>query len=125
MVGLAGLHQASQLIQANLHVLAEGRENTLSQATLSLLKDWPVLMQGYLQAIHNHQACEDLARFLQSTVWPRPLELQDATALIDLLAAATVVVEESTREPRQIQARAEDVSLSLPKDVDKEPSQNL
>ena len=120
MVGLAGLQQASKLIQANLQVLAENRENAYSQATLSLLTNWPLHMLRYLQAIHDQQACEDLAEFLQNKAWPHPLEPRDATGLIDLLAGATVIAEDRNAAPRQTQARAEDVSLQIPEDVDKE-----
>ena len=120
MVGLAGLQQASKLIQANFQVLAGHRENTYSQATLSLLKNWPVHMQGYLQAIHNKPACENFTEFLRNAAWPHPLEPQESTALIDLLASATVIAEDSNATPRQTQAQTEDVSLQIPEDVDKE-----
>ena len=120
MVGLEGLHRTSEHIHVNLQALSDRVDAPFDAATETLLREWPRIMLGYLRNIHDRNRCGDLVNCLLAPEWPQPLERKDATPLIDLLAAATVLSKDEQAEPRQIQAHPEDVSLEIPADVNRE-----
>ncbi|MCP4406644.1 MAG: hypothetical protein GY807_02585, partial [Gammaproteobacteria bacterium] len=123
MVGLTGLHAASNHIHDNFSKVGFGEP--FSDAIQSILKDWPVYMLGYLQNVHDRNTCEGLVSFLQTSAWPNPLTEDQGVALTEALVAATVSAEDENAVPRQTVAKSEDMSLEIPGDVNPELLESL
>jgi chemotaxis protein histidine kinase CheA/ActR/RegA family two-component response regulator len=123
VVGLEGLHQVCAHLQDNLRTFID-QARVIGASEKAVLAGWPAQMLGYLQALHDREACESLIRSLQAPQWPKPLPHPEARALIERLVAANVKLEEQV-EPRQQHAALEDVSLTLPENVDPELLESL
>jgi chemotaxis protein histidine kinase CheA/ActR/RegA family two-component response regulator len=123
IVGLNGLQAVGKHIHDNFSRVSA--EEPFSNAIQSILNKWPVHMLGYLQSIHDRRACEDLVNFLQMPAWPNPLSVEQGTALVETLVAATVSAEDANAIPRQAVIQSEDVSLEIPKDVNPELLESL
>jgi chemosensory pili system protein ChpA (sensor histidine kinase/response regulator) len=115
---LAGLYQASEIIQKNIALLDEA-DALASQELGDLIGKWPRSVKEYLQLLGDNSSSDLLVSTLGSDAWANPLISGVAPALIDLLNAP-YSSEEETRESRQTEACAEDVSLELPTDISQE-----
>jgi len=115
---LAGLYQASEIIQKNIALLDEA-DALASQELGDLIGKWPRSVKEYLILLGDNSSSDLLVTTLGSDAWANPLISGVAPALIDLLNAP-YSSEEETRETRQTEACAEDVSLELPTDISQE-----
>lgn len=115
---LAGLQQACDVLLRNLKQDAGGAALTARQ--VELLATWPRRIQRYLEALGDRQTCTRLVEILLDDGWPDPLLRELATPLTDLLCAPYLTEEEIGREARPTEARPEDVSLTLPADLNRE-----
>ncbi|RKZ65811.1 MAG: hypothetical protein DRQ48_11280, partial [Gammaproteobacteria bacterium] len=115
---LAGLYQASEIIQKNIALLDEA-DALASQELGDLIGKWPGSVKEYLILLGDNSSSDLLVSTLGSGAWATPLISGVAPALIDLLNAP-YSSEEETKESRQTEACAEDVSLELPTDISQE-----
>jgi len=115
---LAGLYQASEIIQINLALIAQ-EEATASQDQGKLIGSWPKSVNEYLLSLGGNGTSENIVDILSSDAWDKPLMAEVTSALIDLLNAP-YSSEEETKETRQTEATVEDVSLELPTDISQE-----
>lgn len=115
---LAGLYQASEIMQKNVALLNEG-EAIASQELGALIGKWPKSVEEYLSSLGDNSSSDNLVNTLSSNAWEKPLMPEVAPALIDLLNAP-YSSEDETKETRQTDATAEDVSLELPTDISQE-----
>lgn len=113
-LGLHGLHRGCSFIEDNVNALDVGG---LSAERRELLERWPSAMLGYLRAPRDRASVHGLLELLRHPTWPEPL---DEAAHAELEQALLDIGEHEDAEnvaARQTQARAEDVVLSLPEDV--------
>ena len=120
---LAGLYQATEIIQNNLILIEQG-DATASQNQCDLIKSWPKSVKEYLLLLGDNDTSETIVNLISSDDWTKPLIAEVAPALIDLLNAPYSSEEES-REIRQTEAVAEDVSLELPTDISQDLLEGL
>ncbi len=118
LVGLDGLHQAVAHIHRNLLSFAEQAPSVLGGAR-SVLENWPVLVLGYLQTIHDRRASEWLVDGLRDPGWPEPLSEDDGPRLVELLSTPVVATEDQVPD-REQEATPEDVRLDIQGDVNQE-----
>lgn len=115
---LAGLYQASEIIQKNLVLTAQ--DGGLVTADLAILiVSWPESVKAYLMSLGERDCSEKITNILSAAIWRKPLMAEVAPALIDLLNAPYPSTEE-TREARETEITAEDISLTLPTDISQE-----
>ncbi len=117
--GLEGLGRACKLLNENINAFCR-REAGLGEPSRRILSLWIARVNTYLRDLGGEPACRDLLETLQHESWPLPLGDDDATALGELLSAPVSDALMQDVEPRQTSATTEDVSLSLPDDVDSE-----
>ncbi len=117
--GLVGLGRACKLLNENIDAFCR-RDAVLKEPSRRLLSVWIARVYTYLYDLGGEPACVDLLETLQDEAWPVPLGGDNATALGELLSAPMTDALMQDVEPRQTSATPEDVSLSLPDDVDPE-----
>ncbi len=117
--GLEGLGRACRLLNQNLDAFCQ-RDAALDKSSSRILSRWIAQVYIYLQDLGGDPACRDLLTVLQDKSWPVPLDGDDAAALGELLSAPVTEALLQDVEPRQTRATVEDISLSLPDDVDPE-----
>jgi chemosensory pili system protein ChpA (sensor histidine kinase/response regulator) len=105
-------------MQKNIALLDEG-DAVVSQEVSNLIGKWPWSVEEYLLSLGDNSSSDYLVSTLSSGEWDKPLIPEVAPALIDLLNAP-YSSEEETKETRQTEASAEDVSLELPTDISQE-----
>ena len=119
-VGLAGLHQVCNCIQANQIQLAEF-DRLLTEEEKELLTIWPGLTFEYLRSPNDEASSESIIAYLQNPTWPMPMGQQEAAGLGRLLNAVEISNElPDDVEERQRHAQFSDVSLTLPEEVNPE-----
>lgn len=116
---LDGLHQASSLFSENLNQLA-ARQIKLSEHQLSILSSWPQTILSYLENPGDNTSSHQLVEILQDEALPNSLMRGVAPALINLLKAVFVSDKDLNKESRQTIAAPEDVSITLPADINQE-----
>jgi chemosensory pili system protein ChpA (sensor histidine kinase/response regulator) len=117
--GLEGLGRACQLLNDNIDAFCR-RDAALGEPSRQLMSVWIARVYTYLYDLGGEPACRDLLETLQDQSWPAPLGDEEAAVLGRLLSAPITEALMQDVEPRQITAKTEDVSLSLPDDVDPE-----
>ncbi len=117
--GLEGLGRACRLLNENIDAFCR-RDAALGEPSRRVLSLWIARVYTYLHDLGGEPACHDLLAVLQDESWPVPLKDDDATALGELLSAPVTDALMQDVEPRQTSATIDDVSLSLPDDVDPE-----
>ena len=119
-MGLDGMRLLFAHIEANFASLAES--NALQQPQIELLKIWPRTFQDYLQAANSVANSAVLLDFLQQPQWPLPLSDERRIKLQALLNSPMLDAEmfAQENEERQTSASNEDISLTLPGDVNQE-----
>ena len=117
LMGLEGLAQASFHISS---MLAEfGNEDApVTDESQTLQKTWPLVLMACLDDIYDEQAIAGLIGFLQKPGWVSKLSSEQLDQLAALLKNPSFSEEEV--ESRQVTATEDDVSLSLPDDVNQE-----
>jgi len=115
-LGLRGLYRGCSFIEDNVNALDVGGLNAERR---ELFERWPSAMHGYLRAPRDKATVHELSELLRHPAWPEPLDgsthAELEQALFDVGEHELDAVE--TTPARQTQARAEDVVLSLPQDV--------
>lgn len=122
LIGLVGLSLCSQFISKNICGLIE-YSSDLSEHNYHTLYEWPVYLFSYLQDINNRSNCNKLIEFINDENWSDPISQADIEIIKDLLNNPVLQEEEKTQ--RQAIATNEDVSLSLPEDVNQELLEGL
>ncbi len=117
--GLEGLSRVCSLLNENLEAYCS-QDTALEEPSRRVLSLWIGRVHTYLHDLGAEPACRDLLQMLRDPSWPVPLGDDHAAAIGDLLSAPVTDALMQDMEPRQITAGAQDVSLSLPEDVDPE-----
>ncbi len=112
---LIGLQQACETFQTIVQNLA-ARRSPLSGNQTRLLNNWPELVSAYLADPANAATGQALIATLQDDNWPQPLPGEPARALAEQLSAV-YISDTVVKDDRLQTATAEDVSLSLPDDI--------
>jgi len=115
---LAGLYQACSVLHENLKFLLN--DNTITSQQSELLSSWADLVTNYLMNLGQTDAGNAIVEFLTSENWPKPLISDVAPALSNLLSAPFPVQEDEAREQRQTIATEDDVSITVPDDINQE-----
>ena len=117
LIGLEGLCECGKFVQNNIIQLSHCTEK-LAQHQIELLKQWPVTFSNYLTNINDANARDSLLELLNESAWILPLDSSEHEKLKQLLENPILLEEE--KEERQVKAKASDVELSLPDDVNQE-----
>lgn len=115
LLGLAGLQELCAHIETNLAAIADGDlKDTLNE----LLEKWPALVIGYLRAPKDGVYSRELVDHFCNPRWPFVLGTVDAIRLTAKLMAVADDADEITEAPpRPTVAQAEDVTVTIPADV--------
>ena len=114
-----GLHQTSSVFANNLNHFANNA-TVLTEQQRGLLTAWPEKVMAYLQSPGDNVCSDNLVEIIKNEALPNNLMSGVAPALINLLKAVYVSDKDPARETRQKEARAEDVSIELPSDINQE-----
>ena len=117
LVGLEGLCECGKFVQNNLIQFSRCTEK-LAQHQVDLLKQWPITFSKYLSNINDTNARDSLLELLNEKTWLLTLESSELEKLKQLLENPILIEEE--QEERQVKAKASDVDLTLPDDVNQE-----
>jgi chemosensory pili system protein ChpA (sensor histidine kinase/response regulator) len=117
-LNLDGLQRVCAFVTRNLAMLSLGE---VSVERGLLFERWLQLVLGYLKAPRDGVYSREIAELFRRVEWPAPLETAAARALEQaLLALDESELDEATAGPaRETQARAEDVVLEIPEDVNR------
>lgn len=85
-----------------------------------LLKQLPVRVAAYLAAPEDESASAALVDLLAATAWPTPVGTDAVQRWVESLVNIEIVASEKQQAERQSRARAEDVSIALPDDINPE-----
>ena len=116
---LDGLYQVSTIFNKDIKLLTANNV-LITRTQLELLSDWTQAVSFYLTSLGNPDASLELVSFLQSNVWQEPLTEEGSSALIHLLNTPYVSEDKSKGTARLTHASPEDVSISLPEDINQE-----
>lgn len=86
----------------------------------ALLEQLPGRVSSYLTWPNDISSCAALVDLLTDTVWKTPVSATEATVWIDALATVEVHEGSDQQVERQSEAIAEDVSLTIPEDINAE-----
>ncbi len=116
MVGLAGLQEVCEFINANVLELA-AKDQAARAAAQPALEKWPVLVNAYLEAPASNIIA--LLNHLREDFWPSPLPDEKAHQLLNNLSQSSsgMGAEEEPEPSRATEAKPEDVVLTPPEDV--------
>ncbi len=120
---LIGLQHACEIFHKNICDLEQDGE-VLSEHQIAMLRDWPQLVSNYLDSVGDKAASQALVDNLLDSSWHEPLSAELAQPLTDLLAAA-YISDQALQSERMQTATAEDVSLSVPDDINEELLEGL
>ncbi|MBE9527492.1 MAG: response regulator [Proteobacteria bacterium] len=118
-VSLLGLAQVFEFVSHNMQSRRKADFDFTVKQCLQLKQILPYI-QKYLESIEDHDHCKTLVTQLQSNEWSKPLADNDAEALLELLAALYIDTNKQPEEPLQTVALAENVSLQVQENVNKE-----
>ncbi len=118
VMGLTGLQTVCAFVFDSLTAFA-AKESDYNDDELYLIENWPEALLAYLQNIQSRENAESLAGFVMHPSWSKPYSGAPDELLQSLLSSNVEKLDESV-EPRKTQAFAEDVSLQIPGDVNKE-----
>jgi len=88
-------------------------EQGLSDKHGQLLEKWSILFIAYLDAPELDSNCENLARFLQESMWAEPLDDDDVDMLKQQLLPETAIVEESEKNIPSVEEHDESDSWGV------------
>ncbi|MGE3537009.1 MAG: response regulator [Candidatus Tectimicrobiota bacterium] len=116
-MGLSGVQQASVFLCANLlHISTQA--GALADSQCQLLRAWPRYMLGYLQRRSDQAMHLALVQYLADPRWPTPLAEEERETLLVALQQTNLLLEDDEPLPeRQREAQLDDISLTLPSDV--------
>ena len=118
-VGFKGLEQACTQVGKNLQAL-QARGLAVDQAQAGLLQAWSGNVRGYLEAPLDPASTAEVLGWLGADAWPRPLGIPQRGEIERLLLSPDFGVVEAQLPVRPTQARAEDVALTIPEDVNQD-----
>ena len=117
LIGLDGLCECGKFIQNNLIQFSRSTDK-LTLHHINILKQWPITFSKYLSNINDANAKNSLLELLNESTWILRLEFSEHEKLKQLLENPILLEEE--QEERQVKAKASDVDLTLPDDVNQE-----
>jgi len=119
MLEMKGLQSICLFIISNVSFLQDATVADRKQVT-SLLEKWPQFVLDYFTAPTDNII--ELVNYLRDTTWVHPLTDDDAYALLNQLTKSSAIqgLEEPTIVERQTKAVLDDVSLTIPSDINQE-----
>ncbi len=117
--GLNGLQQACEHIGANVLNLA-AQEEPIASPQRHVIAGWPQIALAYLEHPQAHDARIELVQYLRDPRWLEPLSDEHCDILVDTLGVLQLDIIEDEATPRKRHAQLEDVTLTLPEDVNPE-----
>ena len=120
MLGLEGLQTVCRFVIDNIKALSKA-ELAIRKKAKKVLETWPDLILSYVQS--PTPSVLKLVNHLRQPMWTQPLTDEKAQALASQLVAGSTTeedAEEAAAHNRQIQAQPEDVSLTIPEDINQE-----
>jgi chemosensory pili system protein ChpA (sensor histidine kinase/response regulator) len=119
IAGFAGLALLCEHVQNNAnHFYANA--TTFTASHLQLLQVWIAQVKHYLSVFTNKDAGLALITHLSDPQWPKPLTPETALELLDQLHTTNLGADNGAATKREQLATDEDVSLTLPSDVNQE-----
>jgi chemosensory pili system protein ChpA (sensor histidine kinase/response regulator) len=118
-LGLEGLTQVGLFVTRNMTLLQESSPADRLRAR-DVLQQWPGAIIEHLVQPQDDTLCLAVVDFLEIDSWPEPLPYRQVRELIDGLTSELEISGESMAEKREVEARAEYVSLDLSDDVSPE-----
>ncbi|MFL6711441.1 MAG: response regulator [Sulfurifustis sp.] len=114
-LNLAGLKHVCDFVTQNARTLKMG---DLDTSRTLLFERWPQLVIGYLKAPRDGVYSRELADICRRPEWPYSLDPSASLEIEQLLFAVEETENDVAAEPaRATEARAEDVALDIPDDV--------
>ncbi|WP_083234156.1 hybrid sensor histidine kinase/response regulator [Candidatus Marithrix sp. Canyon 246] len=119
MLEMKGLQSICLFIISNVSFLQDATVAETKQVT-SLLEKWPKFVLDYFTAPTDNII--ELVNYLRDATWIHPLTDDDAYTLLNQLTKSLVIqeLEEQTIVKRQTKAVPDDVSLTIPSDINQE-----
>ncbi len=111
-----GLYQASTIFLKNLHHLSSCPDS-ITTCLQGLLLDWPDSVLFYLNAPDESTSSDQILQILQHENLPEKLINSVAPALTNLLQAALISDDLPVQESLQKSITLDDISISLPADI--------
>lgn len=118
-VGFEGLSQVCVQVGANIERYRHGQAPFDDKAPV-LLGRWLAQVKAYLPDFDNEAAGQAVLASLADEGWPKPLLAEEGAAILDLMRTSDMAVGTQPEPIRPREAKAEDVSLALPGDVNRE-----
>ncbi|MGZ8190881.1 MAG: hybrid sensor histidine kinase/response regulator [Methylococcaceae bacterium] len=119
IAGFQGLVQICEHVSANIKQFRQ-EINDFTGDKLDLLCVWISNVKQYLATFNDSDAGQTLVAQLADNNWPLPLTLEAGAAILTAIRASATSVCSQPEETRKHFADSEDVSLSLPDDVNRE-----
>ncbi len=116
---LDGLSQACTLLAENLKLIVSNNMQ-LNQASNQHIGRFPEIISIYLIQPGSPEASAELITMLKHSDFPKPLLDGVAPALCNLLEAVHIVEEDDEPQPCIHSASTDDISISLPDDINQE-----
>ncbi len=119
MLEMKGLQSICLFIISNVTFLQDATVAERTQVT-NLLEKWPKFVLDYFRAPTDNII--QLVNYLRDSTWVHPLTDDDAYALLNQLTKSSAIqeIEEQTIVERQTKAVPDDVSLTIPSDINQE-----
>jgi chemotaxis protein histidine kinase CheA/ActR/RegA family two-component response regulator len=120
MLGLEGLQTVCTFVTDNMTALSVAQAE-VRKKTKGVLEKWPELVLAYVRA--PAESVVPLVNHFRESQWAQPLTDDAAHALLNQLVTGSTAAEEADEGEaysRQTVANPEDVSLTLPEDVNQE-----
>ncbi len=119
MLEMKGLQSICLFIISNVTFLLDATVAEKKQVTMLLAK-WPQFVLDYFKAPTDNII--QLVNYLRDTTWVHPLTDDDAYTLLNQLTKSSAIqdLEEPNIVERQTKAELDDVSLTIPSDINQE-----
>lgn len=118
-VGFEGLAQVCAQVGSNIERYRHGQASFDDKAPV-LLGRWLAQVKAYLPDFDNEAAGQAMLASLSDEGWPAPLLAGEGAAILNLMRTSDMTVGNQPEPVRPQEAKAEDVSLALPGDVNRE-----
>lgn len=116
-LNLDGLKRVCEFVEANFAALSTAE---IGRERVQLFDRWPQLVLGYLKAPLDGVYGRELVETFRRPAWPQPMDAATAQSLETALAAIDEMDNGADTTPaRETIARAEDVVLDIPDDVNR------
>ncbi|MGZ8218963.1 hybrid sensor histidine kinase/response regulator [Methylomagnum sp.] len=118
-VGFEGLTKACVQVGSSIECYRYGQAPFDDKAPV-LLGRWLAQVKAYLPDFDNEAAGQAMLASLSDEGWPKPLLAEEGAAILNLMRTSDMTVGNQPEPVRPQEAKAEDVSLALPGDVNRE-----